>query len=111
MKLLGLALILLAGCATSRPPMPPIIQRQALISATSADQPQVITPPSFHRGVTWDYIGPMPYFNVGFDIESSTNLTDWTLIITTNQPPVHWDSPNPTEFIRAGAHWIDPSIE
>lgn len=75
--------------------------------ATVQNQSGVLPSP-FHRGVTWDYSESMPAENVAFDLEASTNLTEWQLIQTTNQPPALWDSFNQTEYVRVGAHWITP---
>jgi len=106
-RYLAIALIALAGCATKNHPIP--IERNIVVSG-GRQQASIDTPPSFHRGVGWDYDQPMPADNIAFDVEASTNLTDWYLIVTTNQPPVSWDDYNPTEYIRCGAHWIVPDL-
>jgi hypothetical protein len=107
MKLIWLILILLcAGCTVTHQPA----QAAALATAGGNAQPQVITPALWHRGVTWDYACPMPAVNIAFDVETSTNLLRWDLRETTNHPPVLWESPNPVEFVRVGAHWIDPDL-
>jgi len=70
------------------------------------NQSGVVSPPMYHRPFVWDYPVPMPAENVAFDLEASTNLTDWRLIVTTNQSPAWCDTPNATEYYRLGAHWI-----
>lgn len=59
-----------------------------------------------HETETWDYPIPMPVSNIVFDLETSVNLSNWTLICETNQPPVSHISTNQYEFIRVGAHYI-----
>jgi hypothetical protein len=98
-------LLILDGCATQKPTAP--IDRNIVVSG-GHQQVSIDPSPLFHHGVTWDYAIPIPADNIAFDVEASTNLTDWYLIVTTNQPPVSWDDYNPTEYVRCGAHWIIP---
>lgn len=71
----------------------------------------VATPPVRHQSYTWDYPLPMPADNIAFDFEGSTDLVNWYLIATTNQPPVVFDTSQWSEYYRVGAHWIiDPDL-
>lgn len=98
-----LLLLLCVGCAAPRSE----IGDRRWETATMQNK-SVILPEPFHRGVTWNYELPMPADNIAFDLESTTNLVDWRLIATTNQPPALWDSFDWTEYVRVGAHWINP---
>jgi hypothetical protein len=90
------------------PLMPKAPVKDVAITSRANLVSSVETPPDFHRGVTWEYEFPMPVDNIAFDVEASTNLFDWYLVVTTNEPPVNWIDSNPTEYVRCGAHWIVP---
>lgn len=113
-------LFLITGCASVNrgrqidPPVPtPSLDPRSvpLTSIISHAQPAFVgTPPVHHSAYTWDYEIPMPADNIAFDFEGSTNLIDWYLIVTTNQPPVRFDTYQWNEYYRVVAHWIiDPN--
>jgi hypothetical protein len=104
-----LILLLMTGCAATNPIMPPMPTSDTKVLVNSQGMaPSVVGEPLMHHGVTWDYDQPMPADNIAFDVEGSTDLLNWYLICTTNQPPVGWWSSAPNEFVRCGAHWIVP---
>jgi hypothetical protein len=105
-----LFLLALTSCAVQRTEVGSLTSdlrtRSSDVLVSASGQSGILLPPTFHRGVTWDYEIPMPADNVAFDLETSTNLTAWAWMVTTNQPPIYYDSPNPSEFVRVGTHWI-----
>lgn len=111
--MIQLICMLLVGCASvesQSPPVPSDPPLEKTVKAFSRAQPAsaIVPAPIVHWVFTWDYPTPMPADNIAFDFEGSTNLTDWYLIVTTNQPPVPYDSSQWSESFRVGAHWIVP---
>lgn len=94
--------------------MPPSVSatQADTLKVTSRAQAAIVTVQVPHHYVwTWDYPIPMPADNISFSLEGSTNLVDWYQIVDTNQPPVPYDSYQPNEYFRVGAHWIiDPNL-
>lgn len=100
MKLaLPILLLMVSGCAAVTPPQPAL---------KSLSGNAVIPPATHHLDFAWNYSEPMPADNIAFDLEGSIDLAAWYLIATTNQPPVGYDSFQPVEFFRLGAHFINP---
>lgn len=115
--MIQLVCLFLVGCASSAPipQMPPVpgdppspTRRNVTIFSRAQPAIEVVTPPIVHTKWTWDYPEPMPADNIAFDFEGSTDLINWYLIVTTNQPPVSYDVSKWNEYFRVAAHWIVP---
>ena len=102
-RLILLLFVLLAGCSTS-----PLMPKTVNVMLEAGADPIPPVAPSVQYYWTWDYEIPMPADNIEFDLESSPDFVNWTLVARTNQPPVPFNFTSDYLFFRVGAHWIIP---
>lgn len=94
-----LLLIALSGCVSNQASQPKLFEASGMAST-------VVSPPVvYHQDWSWNYDNNNANFTPEFDVETSTNMLDWSLQVRTTELRAQWDSPYPYQFVRVGAHW------